>query len=49
MGTETLQSIADTLIGSFGAFLDLVLAGFYNVFLAPIWTALATAFGLTVA
>jgi hypothetical protein len=48
MGVNTMQDLAETIFDSFGSFLTTLLNGFFNAFIGPLWTAMASAFGLPV-
>jgi hypothetical protein len=48
MGASTMQDLVNTLFNSLGSFLTTLLNGFYNAFIGPVWTAMASAFGLPV-
>jgi len=41
-----LKDFVSTLIDSFGAFLTTMFNGWFNIFLSPLWTLIAAAFGL---
>lgn len=49
MGVNTMQDFASTVFDSLGAFLTTLLNGFFSAFIGPMWTAIASAFGLPVA
>ena len=44
-----LQDFVSTIIDSFGSFLTAMFTGLFNIFLGPLWTAIAQALGLPAA
>ena len=44
-----LQDLVGTIIDSFGSFLTSMLTGLFDIFLGPLWTAIAQALGLPAA
>lgn len=49
MGSGTLKDLVSTVFDSLGAFLTVLFTGWYDAFLGPLFTAIATALGLPVA